>query len=131
MRKDLVPDTLVARFEERTTPWVDTGDGWLEVILWLDQALTSLDPGFTLRRIASVEGELLIEGKSSPNLSPRRASDVARAIEDTVRMAAVTCEVCGEPGEIADCTEKGWYPLVLCDAHLSHSGRTFTRRTSR
>ncbi|WP_448711938.1 hypothetical protein [Microbacterium profundi] len=91
-------------------PEITVEQGWWPLLVRLDARLAAIDPDYTIREVAPVDGRLRFEIEGGASTEGLRA-----AIHDAEEEAAHTCEICGQPGARLN-TFHAWY-WVLCDKH--------------
>ncbi|MDO2981412.1 MULTISPECIES: hypothetical protein [Mycobacteriaceae] len=93
-------------------PPIDPDDGWATLLTELRDDLLRIDPGHTVRQVKQKAG--LLEVWVEPS-DPSLADAVHERIVAAQELSAVTCERCGQPGQVIQRGD-GWYQ-PLCALH--------------
>lgn len=96
-------DRLIHDLNKRQLP----GPGWSAILDELHEGLLALDPDYSLLQVKEKFGYLRVYAKVRADVE-QQAGELIVAAEGC---SAVTCEGCGEPGELRD--ERQWR-LTLC-----------------
>lgn len=84
------------------------GPGWSAIVDKLHRDLLALDPGYTLIQVKEKFGYLRVYVRTQPDV--QELAD--HLCGDAARKSAVTCEGCGDPGQLRD--QRAWR-LTLCE----------------
>lgn len=104
---------LLSRGHANGLRTLDVGRGWWPLLMALDDDLARIDLEYTVSRVRSSEGHLLLAVQSSrPEWFAPAFAQVTRAAQ---RRAARTCERCGRRGSRREV--EGAPASVLCDVH--------------
>lgn len=109
--QDGVPQHVLDRFPLGWPAVIETGFGWLELVVALDAEIAGTFPDYEIYQCKSKYGELRFHvGPDEVALSP----GVFRAIQRYEDMSRHTCEVCGRTG---DAVAIGGWVSTLCREH--------------
>lgn len=114
-------------------PGASVGKGWLPIIIELDEKLAALDPDYMITQIKEKFGSLRYyvdytfdSGRYWDPIAKKQVVRDAvayarfeafnRAIEEAYAKSDVTCEVCGEPGELM---KEKWLLKTRCEEHIN------------
>jgi len=85
--------------------------GWLEIVTNCYDELLKIDPDFTVAQIKEKFGTLRFYFDTRTELW----DEMQAVVTKYEHMSAVTCEVCGAPGECGK--QKGYWIRTTCEAH--------------
>ena len=100
------PEDIQKRIADRFS---GVGKGWLPIVTELHEKLVKADPDYTIGQIKEKFGSLRFYAHGN------FTEEEDKLISDAERKSAVTCEVCGEPGEIK--ASNGCWLRCLCEYH--------------
>lgn len=112
--QDHATEAVLRRFDAGWPATLDVGDGWLPLIVELDQALAALDPHYTLHQVKEKFGTLRFYYGTSAQTSDTVSAEMAALVAAAEQRSAQTCEQCGQPGQLV--THRGWRQ-TLCATH--------------
>lgn len=95
------------------------GDGWLSLLEVLIADLDKIGVAYDVAQIKEKFGTLRFYAEITETTSDTKAAEFWKRIEKAETLSAITCEVCGSPGELRG----GSWMRTLCDVcHFTKPG---------
>lgn len=103
-------EALQERFPKNGRYWtgIDIGDGWMPIVIELDQKLIELYPDYKLAQVKEKFGGLRFYVEGIP-----WQSEGSKLIDEAEAKSYETCEECGAPGK--GTTSGGYWIKTLCE----------------
>lgn len=95
--------------------WSGVGKGWFSIVENCHKALLEIDPNYIVSQVKEKFGTLSYYASPSEEAKEKgiRYEQLAPPIREAGQLSAITCELCGEPGELRK--EKFWR-VTRCDS---------------
>ena len=108
-------EAILRRIPDGWGRWIGCGRGWYPIIVKLDERLAAIDPDYEVMQVKEKFGTLRYyctgDGEEA----------VFNLIMEAEQQSAVTCELCGTPGQIH---ERGYWLRTLCSDCAAAQGYT-------
>ena len=90
------------------------GEGWMELVVQLDQQVAQLDPDYVIDQVKEKFGGLRYYVTLSEGLDKDIRESIYDIIHEAESKSYTICEVCGQPGTESAAT--GWI-ATRCEQH--------------
>ena len=110
---------------------IDVDEGWYQIVLDCDKELSAIDPDYIILQIKQKFGGLRYYCQSSQPDNPELFAQINSVIKKYENIAAVTCEVTGNPGVLMK-SETGWHMTLdplWAESALFHKNYTVVDKT--
>jgi hypothetical protein len=108
---------ILMRFDDKCIPSIDVGHGWAELVLECHKRLVDFDGNYKVLQIKEKFGGLRYYFMPS---NPAFTRTMHLRIIDLEKRSYLTCEVCGNPGNLRTRRPNGWMK-TLCLNHAPES----------
>jgi hypothetical protein len=110
---------------------IDVDEGWYQIVLDCDKELSAIDPDYIILQVKQKFGGLRYYCQSSQPDNPELFAQINSIIKKYENIAAVTCEVTGNPGVLMK-SETGWHKTLdalWAESTLFHKNYTVVDKT--
>ena len=108
---------IIRRFDDKHVPSIDVGHGWAELVLECHRRLIDFDANYKVLQIKEKFGGLRYYFMPS---NPAFTRTMYLKISDLEKKSYLTCEICGNPGNLRTRRPNGWMK-ALCLHHAPES----------
>ena len=110
---------------------IDVDEGWYQIVLDCDKEVSAIDPDYIILQVKQKFGGLRYYCQSSQPDNPELFAQINSIIKKYENIAAVTCEVTGNPGVLMK-SETGWHKTLdalWAESTLFHKNYTVVDKT--
>lgn len=114
-------ERVLRRIPQKWGRSISHGPGWYPIVVACDEQLVAIDPGYVVHQVKQKYGTLNYYCASNAELTPEQWEAFDEITDRAARASAVTCELCGEPGEL--CERSQWFKTLCtsCGAPLGYA----------
>ncbi|WP_373198329.1 hypothetical protein [Mycobacterium marinum] len=102
---------ILHRIPQRWGHEINHGPGWYPIVAACHEQFVAVDPNYVVHQVKQKYGTLNYHCTSEAELAPEQWEAFDATIDRAARLSAVTCELCGGPGEM--CERNEWFK-TLC-----------------
>ncbi|SKU22766.1 hypothetical protein [Mycobacteroides abscessus] len=104
-------ERILRRIPQRWGREISHGPGWYPIVVACHEQLVAIDPDYVVHQVKQKYGTLNYYCTSDAELTPEQWEAFDAITDQAARVSAVTCELCGDPGEM--CERREWFK-TLC-----------------
>jgi hypothetical protein len=93
-------EQILRRIPDGWGRWISHDPGWYPIVIRLDKRLASIDPDYVVHQVKEKFGALRYYAEPSGDPTSAQWETFRDPIQEAERESAITCELCGEPGQL-------------------------------
>jgi len=116
MSETIFPEQIQKRIDAGRDCGSWIGNGWMDLVVQLDEQVAQLDPDYTISQVKEKFGGLRYYIAISEGTSDENCKEIWNIIHEAEDKSFDICDICGQPGKRLNVADMG-YIATRCEQH--------------